>query len=427
MEEGAWGLIDRGGGLGYTVCRIVNCARKGREAMLGNFSFSLPTRLYFGDEALSNLPGELRKAGPRVLLVYGGGSIRKIGLYDTLMGLLKQEGKEVAELSGVMPNPTVDKLYEGCRMAREQGTDLILAVGGGSTIDCAKGISACAHCQEDPWEKFYLRGEPVTTPIIPVGAVLTMTGTGSEMNGCSVITHPEQKRKLGCLFGEAVAPKFAILNPKYTLSLPRKQMAAGCFDIMSHILEQYLSGTDDNTTDYIAEGMMRSLVHSSRAAVKDPMNYEARSNIMWTATWALNSLLAMGKETDWQAHSIGEAIGAYTDATHGMTLSAITLPYFRWLLPFGLARFRRFAVNVWQVPEGGRTDEEIAAAGLEAMEAWMRELGVAMNAGEVGVTQELVEGIADAAFLPGSGYRALTRDDVAAILRESLKGASVKG
>ena len=167
---------------------------------------------------------------------------------------------------------------------------------------------------------------------------------------------------------------------------------------------------------------MRSLIHSSRAAVRDPQDYEARSNIMWTATMALNSLLAMGKETDWQAHSIGEAIGAYTDATHGMTLSAITLPYFRFLLPCGLARFRRFAVNVWQVPEAGRTDEEIAAAGLEAMEAWMRELGVAMNAREVGVTEELVEGIAQAAFLPGSGYRPLTREDVAAILRESLKG-----
>ena len=390
--------------------------------MLGNFSFSLPTKLYFGDQALSNLPGELERFGSKVLLVYGGGSVRKTGVYDEIVTLLKQAGKEVAELSGVMPNPTVDKLYEGCRAAREQGTDFILAVGGGSTIDCAKGISACAHCQEDPWEKYYLRGEPVDNPVIPVGAVLTMTGTGSEMNGCSVITHPEQKVKLGCLFGEKVAPKFAILNPNYTLTLPKKQMVAGCFDIMSHILEQYLSGTDDNTTDYIAEGMMRSLIHSSRAAVQDPQDYEARSNIMWTATMALNSLLAMGKETDWQAHSIGEAIGAYTDATHGMTLSAITLPYFRFLLPCGLARFRRFAVNVWQVPEAGRTDEEIAAAGLEAMEAWMRELGVAMNAREVGVTEELVEGIAQAAFLPGSGYRPLTREDVAAILRESLKG-----
>ena len=388
--------------------------------MLGNFSFSAPTRLYFGDQALSNLSGELQKYGPKVLLLYGGGSIRRNGIYEEITAILKEAGKDVAEVSGVMPNPTVDKLYEGCRAARAHRADLILAVGGGSTIDCAKGISASAYCEEDPWEKYYLRSEAVTTPTIPVGVVLTMTGTGSEMNGCSVITHPEQKLKLGCLFGEALAPKFTILNPKYTLSLPKKQMVAGCFDIMSHILEQYLSGTDDNTTDYIAEGMMRSLIHSSRIAVKDPQNYEARSNIMWTATWALNSLLAMGKDTDWQAHSIGEAIGAHTDATHGMTLSAITLPYFRFILPYGLDRFRRFAVNVWAVPEAGRTDEAVAAAGLEAMEEWMRELGVTLNVKELGVTEEMVEDIAQSAFLPGSGYKPLTRGDVAAIIRESM-------
>ena len=388
--------------------------------MLGNFGYCNPTRLYFGDNSLKYLNRELKKYGNKVLLAYGGGSIKKNGIYDEVMTILKMNDKEVFEVPGVMSNPTVHKLYEGCRVARENDIDLILAVGGGSVCDFAKALSISVYCNEDPWDKYYLRQERLGNPVVPVGCILTMVGTGSEMNGGSVITHPEQKLKIGHVFGDEVMPKFSILNPTYTLTVPQYQMVAGFFDIMSHILEQYLSGEDDNTTDYIAEGLMKSLIHSTRIAAKDPQNYEARSNIMWTATWALNSLLSRGKTTDWEVHMIGQAVGAVTNATHGMTLSAVTLPYFRRIMNDGLAKFRRFAVNVWNVDPTGKSDEEIAKAGLTALEDWMNEIGVVMHLSELGVEESMFNDIADGTFLMKGGYRVLTREEVIEILKESM-------
>ncbi|MBM6715239.1 iron-containing alcohol dehydrogenase [Gemmiger formicilis] len=388
--------------------------------MLGNFTYCNPTRVHFGQDALDKLGGELANYGSKVLLTYGGGSIKRSGLYDQIVAILQDCGKQVFEMPGVMPNPTVEKLYEGCKVAREQNVDLILAVGGGSVCDYAKAVSVSAWCEEDPWEKYYLRMEEVDNPIIPVGCVLTMVGTGSEMNGGSVITNHTQKRKIGHVFGSNVMPRFTILNPTYTYTVPMRQMVAGIYDAFNHICEQYFSGTDDNTTDYIAEGLMKSLVHSSREALADPHNYEARSNIMWAATWALNTLLAMGKTTDWEVHMIGQSIGAYTDATHGMTLSAVSLAYYRFIMPYGLAKFARFATNVWGIDPAGKTEKELAEAGLDAMEAWMKELGVAMNIRELGVTEDMIEGIADGTFLMTGGYKVLTREDVIAILRASL-------
>ena len=388
--------------------------------MNGNFSYCNPTRLYFGPDSMQNLRGELEKYGPNVLLCYGGGSIKKNGIYDQVIEILRAAGKQVAEDGGVMPNPTVEKLYEGCRLARECKADLILAVGGGSVCDYAKAVSVSVHCEEDPWEKYYLRMEDVSCEIVPVGCVLTMVGTGSEMNGGAVITNHQQKLKIGHVFGDNVFPKFAILNPTFTFTLPKYQMVAGFYDILNHITEQYFSGQDDNTTDYIAEGLMRSLIHSSRIAVQDPTNYEARSNIMWTATWALNTLLAQGKSTDWMVHMIGQAVGAFTDATHGMTLAAVSLPYYRHICPCGLEKFRRFAVNVWQVNPDGKTDEQVAAEGLQCMENWMREIGLVMNLRELGVTEDMLEGIADATFIMEGGYKVLSREEVVQILQESL-------
>ena len=388
--------------------------------MNGNFSYCNPTRLYFGPDSMQNLRGELEKYGPNVLLCYGGGSIKKNGIYDQVIEILRAAGKQVTEDGGVMPNPTVEKLYEGCRLARECKADLILAVGGGSVCDYAKAVSVSVHCEDDPWEKYYLRMEDVSCEIVPVGCVLTMVGTGSEMNGGAVITNHQQKRKIGHVFGDNVFPKFAILNPTFTFTLPKYQMVAGFYDILNHITEQYFSGQDDNTTDYIAEGLMRSLIHSSRIAVQDPTNYEARSNIMWTATWALNTLLAQGKSTDWMVHMIGQAVGAFTDATHGMTLAAVSLPYYRHICPCGLEKFRRFAVNVWQVNPAGKADEQVAAEGLQCMENWMREIGLVMNLRELGVTEDMLEGIADATFILEGGYKVLSREEVVQILQESL-------
>lgn len=245
--------------------------RKENDIMLGNFVFSNPTKLYFGEDSLDYLNEELPKYGKNVQLVYGGGSIKKNGIYDKVTAILKANGKEIFEDGGVMPNPTVEKLYEGVQIARDNQVDFILAVGGGSCCDYAKAVSISVNCKEDPWEKYYLKIEDVDkdTEIIPVGCVLTMVGTGSEMNGGAVITNHESKLKIGHVFGDRVFPKFAILNPTFTYSLPKYQMVAGFYDIMNHICEQYFSGEDDNTSDYLMEGLMRSLIHSSRIAVKE--------------------------------------------------------------------------------------------------------------------------------------------------------------
>ena len=388
--------------------------------MLGNFVYSNPTKIYFGEDSLKGLYEELPKYGKNVLLVYGGGSIKKNGIYDKVMSILEECGKAVTEDSGVMPNPTVQKLYEGCKLARDSKADLILAVGGGSVCDYSKAVSVSAYCDTDPWEKYYLKMEDVDNRIIPVGCVLTMVGTGSEMNGGSVITNPEQKLKIGHVFGDNVMPKFSILNPVYTYTLPKKQMIAGLFDIMSHILEQYFSGTDDNTSDYVMEGLLKSLIHSSEVAVNNPTDYEARSNIMWIATWALNTFVAKGKTTDWEVHMIGQAIGAHTDATHGMTLSAVSIPYYRHIMPYGLEKFKRYAINVWNVSPDGKSDEEIASEGLTKMEEYMRRLGLVMNASELGVTPDMLEGIADSTLIMTGGYKILNREDVIAIVKESM-------
>lgn len=388
--------------------------------MLGNFVYSNPTRLYFGENALDGLSQELKNYGPNILLTYGGGSVKKSGLYDEIVAILKSAGKNIIELPGVMSNPTTEKLYEGVKLARDNKVDLILAVGGGSVCDYSKAVSVSVNYDGDPWEKYFLKMEEPECKIIPVGCILTMVGTGSEMNGGSVITNHSQKLKIGHVFGDNVFPKFSILNPKYTFTVPQYQMVAGFFDIMSHIMEQYFSGNDDNTSDYLAEGLMKSLITSSKIAVKNPQDYEARSNIMWTATWALNTLIAKGKTTDWMVHMIGQSVGAYTNATHGMTLSAVSLAYYRHIMNDGLKKFARFAVNVWGVNPEGKSDSQLADAGLKALESWMREIGVVLSLKELGVTEAMYDGIADGTFILEGGYKKLTREEVIDILKESM-------
>ena len=390
--------------------------------MLGNFIYSNPTKLYFGDEAQKNLVEALSGFGKKVMLTYGGGSIKRNGIYDDVIAALTAAGKEVVELSGVMPNPTVDKLIEGCNVARENDVDFILAVGGGSTIDYAKAVSVSAWYDGDAWERFWVKQEDPKPGerIIPVGAVLTMAGTGSEMNGGSVITNHATKMKIGKVFGEEVMPKFAVLNPRYTFSLPHRQMVAGIFDTMSHIMEQYFSGDDDSTSDYLAEGLMRSVIASSRVAVKDPENYEARSNLMWSATWALNTLIGEGKSQDWMVHMIGQAIGAYTDATHGMTLSGVSVAYYRHIMKYALKRFARFAHVVWEIPTEGKSDEQLATEGIDALAAWIKEIGAASEITSLGVTEDMLDGIADATIILTGGYETLNHDEIVDILRKSL-------
>ena len=333
-------------------------------------------------------------------MIYGGSSIKKNGIYDDVIKSLEAQGKNVAEIAGVMPNPTLAKLYEGIEIARKHQADLLLAVGGGSVCDYAKVVSVSVNCEEDPWEKYFVRFEEPSCETLPVGCVLTMVGTGSEMNAGCVITNQKTKQKIGHVFAdEKIIPRFAILNPRYTMTLPHRQMAAGIYDIFNHICEQYFSGEDDNTSDYISEGLMRSVLHASRIA---------------------NKLIAKGKSMDWMVHMLGQAVGAYTNATHGMTLAAVSLLYYRYILPYGLPKFKRFAIEVWKVNPEGKTDEEIAEEGLKAMEDWMKELGLAMKISELGATKDMIDGIADATLLLEGGYKVLKREEVVAILKESL-------
>lgn len=388
--------------------------------MLGNFTYCNPTKLYFGKDSLEGLKEEMKKYGKNVLLVYGGGSIKKNGIYDKVVNALKECGKAVFEDGGVMPNPTVEKLFEGVERARNTKADFILAVGGGSVCDYAKAVSVSVHEKSDPWVKYYLNGKEPECEIVPVGCVLTMVGTGSEMNGGSVITNHEQKLKIGHVFGEDVYPKFSVLNPEFTYSVPYYQMIAGIYDIFSHILEQYFSGTDDNTSDYLSEGLLHSLIHSAEIAVANPTDYEARSNIMWTATWALNTLVSRGKTTDWMVHMLGHAVGAHVNATHGMTLSAVSMAYYRHILPYGVAKFARYAVNVWKVNADGKTETEVAEEGLKRMEEWMKKIGLVMDLKTLGVTPDMVDGLTESTVITDGGYKVLSKEEIKKVFAESI-------
>lgn len=392
--------------------------------MQGNFTFNNPTRIHFGEDSLNDLNIELPKYGENVLLVYGGGSVRKTGLYDEIIEILEKNGKKVTEVAGVMPNPTIDKLREGIEIGKASNPDLILAVGGGSVIDYSKALAVAMHSDEDPWEKYFVRFEEPTSEdiVTPVGAVLTMAGTGSEMNAGSVITNPEKNLKIGHVFqDERVKPAFSILNPRILMTLPEKQMVAGIYDSFNHIMEQYFSGTDDNVSDYLSEGLMKSIIHASKIAKKNPQDYEARSNLAWAATLALNTLLSRGKSEDWEIHMLGQAVSAITDDTHGLTLSAVTLPYYEYIMDAGLPKFKRFAIEVFGVNPEGKTDEEIAKEGLKALEDWMKEIGVPTSLSELGVREDQLEGIANATLIMNGGYKVLDDQSIRHVLKEAMK------
>ena len=388
--------------------------------MLGNFTYHNATKIHFGKGALGVRGQELKNYGPKVMRSYGGGSIKRCGIYDQVIKVLNEAGKVVIDDGGVKPNPDIEKVLEGARKVREEKVDLILAVGGGSTADYAKAVSASAYQQRDPWDYYFKHFGKLDSKWTPVGVVLTMTGTGSEMNSGAVISSHKEDLKL---FNHFRNPDFAILNPEFTYTVPKYHMVAGIYDIMCHILEQYLSGSDDNTSDYIAEGLMRSLVVSSRKALVNPKDYEARSNIMWTATWALNGLTECGKATDWEVHMLGQSVAAFTDAIHGHTLSAVTDAYYRLLMEKSdeaVSRFKRYAKTVWDVSAEGKDDKAVAIEGLEKMEAWMRELGLAMTITEVGAKEEDIEKYADVCPRNTGGYHTLTREEVIEVYRRSL-------
>ena len=381
-----------------------------------DFSYHNPTKIHFGKTALDNLSAELANYGDTVLLIYGKNAVKKIGLYDKVIDILKNSGKKVVELAGIKPNPTYSQLIEGVKLVRENDVDLILAVGGGSTIDCAKGISVSAYCEGDPWTKYWENGEEVTNKIVPVGSVLTMAGTGSEMNGGSVITNEEKKLKNGRVFGPNVYPKFSILNPEYTYTVPQYQMASGIFDAFSHLCEQYFSGDDNNTTDYLIEGVMKSLIENSEIAMQNPTDYTSRSNIMWSATLALNYITSLSKEQDWEVHMIEHQIGAYTDCTHGAGLAAVSPAYYRYICKYGLDKFVRFAKNIWNIDTDTMSREEAAEAGIAKMEEFIKMLKLPLSVKELGATEEMLPLIANSTVL-GGGYKYMEAEDILTVLK----------
>ena len=399
--------------------KIIYAARAAERILIMKYDFTYynPTKIYFGKTALENLSGELENYGKTVLLMYGKDSVKKSGLYDKVLKILNDAGKTVVELAGIKSNPSYFQLLEGARLVRENNVDLILAVGGGSVIDCAKAISVSAYCEGDPWQKYWIDFADVDNKIVPVGSILTMAGTGSEMNGGSVITNEEQMLKNGRVFPANVNPKFSVLNPEYTFTVPVYQMSSGIFDTMSHLMEQYFSGDDDNTSDYLLEGVMRSLIHSAKTAVKNPQDYEARSNIMWCATIGLNTITGLSKQQDWEVHMIEHQLGAYTDCAHGAGLAAISVPYYKYICSYGIDKFVRFAKNVWGIDTDGMSKSDAANAGIEKLREFIAELGLPLTLRELGATEEMLPLIANSTVL-GGGYKQMNPEDILTVLKE---------
>lgn len=382
-----------------------------------DFTFYNPTKIYFGKSAMDNLESELKSYGENILLVYGKESIKKNGIYDSVITALNNTGKKVVELSGIKSNPTYNQMMEGAKLVRENSIDLILAVGGGSVIDVSKAISVSAYCDGDPWQKYWIDFEPLENDTVPVASILTMVGTGSEMNAGSVITHEESMIKEGRVFTPDVNPKFSILNPEFTFTVPKNQMVSGIYDIMSHLCEQYFSGDDDNTSDYLLEGIMKSLIHSAKIALDNPQDYDARSNIMWCATMALNKITGVSKVQDWQVHSIEHQVGAYTDCPHGIGLAIVSIPYYKHIYKNGIDKFVRFATEVWNVDSANKTKNEIALEGIDALAKFIVDMGIPTKLSDIGATEDMLPKIANSIEEDGC-YKKVSHNEMLEILKE---------
>lgn len=387
---------------------------------MNNFIFENATKVYFGKGCVREyLACLIKDYGDTVMLAYGGGSIQKNGVYDEVTSILKENGKNIVEFSGIMANPTYAKVLEGARLARENHAELILGVGGGSVMDCCKAISIAARYDGDVWANFWARPGIFNFEPLPLGVIVTVTGTGSECNGGAVITNEKLKVKAGRDYPKC-NPRFALLDPTYTYSVPKFQMASGGFDILSHIMETYFSEPDeDNVSDDISEALMRSVIRNLRSAMQNPEDYSARSNLMWDATMAENRIIKLGKRMDFECHQMEHQLGAFTNCNHGAGLAVLHPVYYRHICRNGLAKFKRFAVNVWEISADGKTDEEIALAGIDALENFIVEIGLPRTLRELGVDESIdLKAIADScAIVPGS-YKKMTHEEIFEIFRE---------
>ncbi len=387
---------------------------------MNNFIFENATKVFFGQgcvkEYLSCLCSHY---GKKVMLCFGGGSIRWNGIYDEVMESLKKAGKEVVEFAGIMANPTYAKVMEGAALAKEQGVDLLLGVGGGSVMDCCKAISLAAAYDGDVWNDFWARPGIIDFQPIPLGVIVTLAGTGSEMNGGAVITNEARKVKTGRDYPKC-NPAFALLDPTYTYSVPKFQMVSGGFDILSHVMETYFSRPDeDNVSDDISESLMRGVIRDLRAAIKNPSDYTARSNLMWESTMGENRIIKLGKRMDFECHQMEHQLGAYTDCNHGAGLAVLHPVYYRHIYKDGLAKFQKFAVNVWGISPDGKSAEELALAGVEALADFIKEIGLPTTLRELGVDEHTdLKEIADSCNLAPGSYKKMTHEEILEIFHE---------
>lgn len=387
---------------------------------MNNFIFENATKVLFGKGCVKEyLCCLIKGCGDTVMLAYGGGSIKKNGVYDEVVSILKEAGKHIVEFPGIMANPTYAKVLEGAKLARESQAGLILGVGGGSVMDCCKAVSIAARYDGDVWEDFWARPGIFDFEPLPLGVIVTVAGTGSECNGGAVITNEELKIKTGRDYPKC-NPRFALLDPTYTYSVPKFQMVSGSFDIFSHIMEIYFSEPDkDNVSDDIAEALMRNVIRNLRAAIRNPNDYTARSNLMWDATMAENRIIKLGKRTDFQCHQMEHQLGAYTDCNHGAGLAVLHPTYYRHIYKDGIAKFKRFATEVWNIFPDGKTDEEIARAGIDALERFIREIGLPATLQELGINGDVdLKAVADSCAIVSGSYRKLTREEIFEIFKE---------
>lgn len=386
---------------------------------MNNFIYENKTKVYFGRGCVKEFLTCLVRGYDTVMMAYGQGSVKRNGVYDEVLNILMKEGKTVVEFSGIMPNPTYQKVLEGAGLVKEHQVQMILGIGGGSVMDCAKAVSLASGFEGDAWENFWERKGIIDFDLIPVGVIPTNAGTGSECNGAAVITNEERKVKTGYDY-PACNPKFALMDPAYTFSVPKEQMAAGAFDSLSHMMETYFSEPDErNVSDEISEALMRSVIRDLRQAVKDPEDYMARSNLFWDSTLSENRLIKMGKKCDFTCHLMEHQIGAYTDCDHGRGMAVLHPVYYRHIFRDGLGKFARFARNVWEITPEGKSEEELAAAGIDALAAFIREIGLPTTLRELGVEdrKQLREIAASCHYSPG-GYRRLDAAEVLEIFEE---------
>ena len=389
---------------------------------MNNFIFENATKVYFGKNCVKEYLSCLaKKHGQKVLLAYGGGSIKKNGIYEEVTEILKQAGKEIIEFSGIMANPTYAKVLEGAKLAKDNQADWILGIGGGSVMDCCKAVSMAAVSEKDIWEEYWAKPGVVDFTPLPLGVIVTVAGTGSECNGGAVITNEKLKVKTGRDYPQC-NPEFALMDPAYTLTVPKKQMVSGSFDILSHIMETYFSEpNEDNVSDDISEALMRSVIKNLRAAIQNPEDYTARSNLMWVSTMAENRIIKLGKKCDFECHQMEHQLGAYTDCNHGCGLAVLHPVYYRHIYREGLPKFVRFAKNVWGIDGSGKTDEETAREGVEALAAFIREIGLPTTLRELGMSsEEGLKEIADSCNLAPGSYKKMTHEEIYEIFKESF-------